>query len=125
VPAVLARSVSDLVANARHAAPLDGATCRGEAGAEPRLLVRVGLWVGEGGRVARARYRATSCAALVAYAEAACMLLEERGEAAALDAAHLRRAVKDAHPVHHDRADLVALAVVRALAAPPQPGETT
>ncbi|MFL5270776.1 MAG: hypothetical protein ACJ79E_01730 [Anaeromyxobacteraceae bacterium] len=121
---MLARSVSDLVANACHAAPLDGATCRGEAGAEPRLLVHVGLWVAEDGRVARARYRATTCAALVAYAEAACTLLEERGPVAAVEPAHLRRAVKDAHPVHHDRADLVALAVARALAAPPRPGET-
>ena len=120
---MLARSVSDLVANASHAAPLDGATRRGAAAAEPRLLVHVGLWVAEGGRVARARYRATTCAALLAYAEAACALLEAGGDAAALDAGRLRRAVKDAHPIHHDRADLVALAVARALAAPPQPGD--
>jgi hypothetical protein len=100
--------VADLVAEPRHAGPLDGAFV-GEAG-EERMLVRVGLWM-EGSRVLRARYRATTCAALIAYCEAACAALERGADPAAVDDTTLRRSVAGVHPVHHDRAALVAGAV--------------
>ena len=38
-------------------------------------MIVVGLWT-EGERVVRARFRATSCASLIAYAEVACAALE-------------------------------------------------
>lgn len=109
------RTVAEHLADPRHAGSIDGAHRVGEAAEGERLLVRVGLWLDDGGRVTRARYRATTCAALVAYAEAACALAEE-GEAPSPLAERLRRAVRGVHPVHHDRAELVALAFARALA---------
>jgi len=113
---VFARTVGELVAEPRHAGALDGAACVGEAAGGALLLVRIGLWLDAGGRVVRARYRASTCAALIAYAEAACALAEG-GAAPPLSAGSLRATVRGAHPVHHDRADLVALALARALAA--------
>ena len=106
------------MAEPRHAGALDGAACVGEAAGGSLLLVQIGLWLDPGGRVVRARYRATTCAALIAYAEAACALAEG-GAARSLSPGSLRAAVRGAHPVHHDRADLVALALARALAAGP------
>jgi NifU-like protein involved in Fe-S cluster formation len=110
----MARSVAEHVADPRHAGDIAGASLAGEAAATNRLLVRLGLWVDGRGRVARARYRATTCASLIAYAEAACALAEEGEDLSRLDAARLRAAVSGVHPVHHDRADIVALALTRA-----------
>jgi hypothetical protein len=76
----------------------------------PRLVVQVGLWL-EGGRVVRARHRVSTCAALIAYAEAACALAEAGSPVERIDAATLRGAVAGVHPVHHDRALLVATAM--------------
>jgi hypothetical protein len=112
------RSVADLVASACRSAPLDGAAHAGEALGGAQLVVRVGLWLDAGGRVTRARYRATTCAALIAYAEAGCALAEAEG-AAALGAERLRAAVRGVHPLQRDRADLVALAFARAAARCP------
>ena len=62
---------------------------------------------------------ATACsAALIAYAEAACALAESGAVDPPSDRS-LRAAVRGVHPVHHDRADLVALALARAWAAGP------
>lgn len=108
------RTVAEHLADVRRGGTIAGADRIGEA-ASGGLLVRVGLWVDGAGSVVRARYLATTCAALIAYAEAACALTETAG-AAAPDATRLRRAVRGVHPVHHDRADLVALALARALA---------
>ncbi len=105
------RSVSEHVADPRHAAPLAGADGVGEASGGNRLLVRVGVWRGDGGRVVRARYQATTCATLIAYAEAACALLEAGAGAEAGDAAGLARRVRGVHPGHRDRAELVSAAV--------------
>ena len=110
------RSVADHVADPRHAGPVDGAPLTGAAAGASRLVVRLGLWLDEAGRVARARYRASTCASLIAYAEAACTLAEAGEEPSCVDAKRLRGAVSGVHPVHHDRADLVALALSRALA---------
>ncbi len=110
------RTVADHVAEARHAGALEGAPLAGEAAGGARLLVRVGLWLDAAGRVSRARYRATTCASLIAYAEAACALAEAGEDVAGLDAARLRRAVAGVHPLHRDRAGLVALALARAAA---------
>jgi hypothetical protein len=112
------RTVRERLDDLRHAGPLDGAVV-GEAKGGENLLVRVGLWLDGGGRVKRARYRATTCASLIAYAEAACELVEAGEPPLALGPDRVRAAVAGAHPVHHDRADLVALALARALAATP------
>lgn len=108
----MAPTVGELVARASHAGPLDGADLVGEAAGAGRLLVRLGLWLDAGGSVARARFRATSCASLIAFAEAACALAESG--AVDLGPARLRDAVRGMHPRHRDRADLVALAFARA-----------
>ncbi len=113
----VAPTVADRLADLRRAGALDGAAV-GEASGGERLLVRVGLWR-EGGRVVRARYRATTCASLLAYAEAACELLEGGVAPAALDAGAVRAAVAGVHPVHYDRAALVAAAVRAADARAP------
>ncbi|HEX7625293.1 MAG TPA: hypothetical protein VF400_17070 [Anaeromyxobacteraceae bacterium] len=115
---MIAPTVGELVAELRHAGALDGAACVGEAAGGARLLVQVGLWLDDAGRVVRARYRSSTCAALIAYAEAACALTES-GAVPPLSERSLRAAVRGVHPVHHDRADLVALALARALAAGP------
>jgi len=106
----VASSVADRLAELRFAGAVDGAVAVGEARGGERLLVRVGLWV-QRGRVTRARFRATTCATLLAYADAACERLEAGDAPAGLDADALRRAVAGVHPVHHDRAALVAAAV--------------
>jgi NifU-like protein involved in Fe-S cluster formation len=110
------RTVADHVADPRHAGAIEGASLAGEAEGGSRLLVRLGLWLDRDARVSRARYRATTCASLIAYAEAACALAEAGEDVSRLDATRLRSAVAGVHPVHHDRADLVALALARALA---------
>jgi hypothetical protein len=107
---------ADLVAapdNAGAAGALDGAAV-GEA-VQDRMVVRVGLWL-EGRRVRRARFRSTTCAALIAYAEAACRALERGAVPDRLDAGALRDAVSGVHPLHHGRAALVARAVHAAYA---------
>jgi NifU-like protein involved in Fe-S cluster formation len=118
------RTVSEHLADPRHAGPLDGAARVGEAASGDRLLVRVALWLAADGRVTRARFRATTCASLIAYADAACALAEAGGSAC-LDAERLRGAVRGVHPVHHDRAELVALALARAAGGPPHTGGPT
>jgi hypothetical protein len=112
-PAARARTVAERVEAPAHAGPLDGAPRVGEAGAEGRI-VRVGVWR-DGARV-RARFRASACASLIAYAEAACEALEAGVRP---DAAALRALVRGVHPRHLDRADLVAAAVRGALPEEP------
>lgn len=110
-PRPVARTVAEHVADPRYAAAaLDGAAAVGEATGRRRLLVRLGVWRRDG-RIARARYRASTCASLIAYAEVACALLEAGTPPAGLDADRLRAEVPGVHPVHHDRAELVAAAV--------------
>jgi hypothetical protein len=109
------RTVAERVADGRYAGSLAGATAAGEASGGERLTVMVGLWLDERGRTVRARYRSTTCASLIACAEAACALLEAGIGEGAIEAARIRSAVKDLHPVHRTRADLVALALARAL----------
>ena len=110
-------SVAEHVANPRHAGDLGGAPCLGEASSGEGLVVRLGLWRGDSGAVVRARFRSTSCAALIAYAEAACRLAEEGALGPGHLAARIRGSVAGVHPAHRGRADLVALALERALAA--------
>jgi NifU-like protein involved in Fe-S cluster formation len=105
----MSSSVADRLANPRHAAPLAGAVSVGEAAGGNRLVVRIGLWR-DGQRVVRARYRSTTCASLIAYAEAACELLETGMPPEALSSELLRGQVTGVHPLHRDRADLVAAA---------------
>jgi hypothetical protein len=112
------RSVADRVASPRHAAALDGADAVGEARGGERLVVRIGLWR-DGGRLARARFRATTCASLIAYADAACEALEAGTPPARLDAAAVCALVPGVHPVHRDRAALVAAGIERATRASP------
>ena len=68
------RTVAECLSDPAHAGPLDGATRVGRAGVGDRL-VALGLWT-QGDRIVRARFRATSCASLIAYAEVACAALE-------------------------------------------------
>ena len=112
-PVVSARTVAERVDAPAHAGPLDAAACVGEAGAEGRI-VRVGVWR-DGARV-RARFRASACASLIAYADAACEALEAGVRP---DAEALRALVRGVHPRHHDRAELVAAAVRAALSEEP------
>ncbi len=96
-----------------HAGSLEGASRVGEAVADGRI-VRIGVW--RSGLGVRARFRASACASLVAYAETACEALEA---GARPDAAALRALVLGVHPRHHERADLVAAAVHAALTPEP------
>ncbi len=109
------RAIADLVADPRYAGRVDGAALVGEAAGGDRLLVRVGLWLDAHGRISRARYRATTCASLIGYAEAACALAEAGESPEAMGAERVRAAVAGVHRLHRDRADLVALALSRAL----------
>jgi len=109
-----APTAGDLLSDPLHGGPLDGASRVGEAVLGDRQ-VRVGVWL-DGARVVRARFMATTCASLIAYAEAACRDLESG--AAAPTAGALRSRVRGVHPGHLDRAVAVARAVHRALGAP-------
>lgn len=102
--------MAECLDNPAHAGPLEGALRVGEAAREGRM-VRIGLWRHDGG--VRARFRATSCASLIAYAEVACAALEA---GAVPDGPALRAALRGVHPMHEERADLVATAVRAALA---------
>ena len=115
-------SVADHLADPRHAGDLAGADGVGEASDGEGRVVRVGLWRAGPGAVRRARFRATTCPALIAYAEAACQLAEEAalgGPAGLAD--RIRAAVGGVHPRHLGRADLVARALLRAQAPPGGP----
>jgi hypothetical protein len=101
-------------ATASHEASLlHGATSTGEAGRR-QLSVRIGLWLDDGGRVRRARWRAAEDSALRELAEAACSLLEAGFDPVRLDGDSLRSATPSANG-HGDRADLVAAAVQAAM----------
>jgi hypothetical protein len=93
--------------------PLEGAARVGGASDGARV-VRIGVWAG--GRRVRARFRASTCASLIAYSEMACEALEA---GARPDVAALRALVTGVHPRHLDRADLVAAAVRAAFTAEP------
>jgi NifU-like protein involved in Fe-S cluster formation len=109
----MSRTVAERVASAEHAGALEGAHAVGEGRGGERLHVRLALWV-EGGRLSRARFKATTCASLIAYADAACEALEGGTPPARLDAEGVRALVRGVHPVHHDRAALVAAGVQEA-----------
>jgi hypothetical protein len=113
----MAPTVAHLVDSAAHAGALEEADVVGEASGGERLVVRIGLWFADG-RVARARFRATTCASLIAFAEAACRLLEDGTPPKVIDSGLLRRSVHGAHPSHFDRAALVADAVTRSMHIP-------
>ena len=115
-------NVADCLAEPVHAGALDGADAVGEASGGDRLRVRIGLWL-DGDRVAQARFRATTCASLIAYSEVACRLLEAGAPPGRVDAAALRGGVAGVHPVHRDRADLVAAALRAARAGASSKGE--
>lgn len=111
---VRTRTVVECLESPAHAASLEGASRVGEVAEEGRI-VRIGVW--RRGAVVRARFGASTCASLIAYAQVACEALEA-GERP--DAAALRALVLGVHPHHHRRADLVA-AAVRAALAPESP----
>lgn len=113
------RTVADCLSDPVHAGPLDGATRVGRATDGDRV-VAVGLWT-HGQRVVRARFRATSCASLIAYAEVACAALEEGVAPSALDAPRLRASLAGVHPRHLVRSDLVAAAISTASVNPEEP----
>ena len=102
------RRVADYLDAPGHAGRLDGAARLGEAAGDGRI-VRIGLFPD-----GSARFRASSCASLIAYAEAACEAIEAGFAPGRLDAAALRSRVAGVHPMHRDRAALVAAAVADA-----------
>ena len=99
------RTVAECVDDPRHGGRLDGAVRTGEAAGAGRV-VQIGVFAD-----GRARFRATSCAALIAYAEVACEALEAGVPPADLDVRALRARVGGVHPDHVERAALVAAAV--------------
>jgi hypothetical protein len=99
------RSVTQCLDSAEHAGSLDGAARVGEAALDGRV-VRIGVFAD-----GRARFKATTCASLIAYAEVACEALEAGVAAVELDASALQDRVTGVHPGHHERATLVAAAV--------------
>jgi hypothetical protein len=105
-----APTVGECLADPAHAGSLDGAERLGEASRDGRV-VSIGIWRRDGGEL-RARFRASACASLIAYAEVACRALEA---GAPTDGGALRAAVRGVHPLHQERADLVAAAVHAAL----------
>jgi hypothetical protein len=109
--------VSDHLQDPRHSAPLGGAHRIGQASEDGRT-VQVGLWL-EAGAVVRARFLASCCASLIAYAEIACALLEEGLPPAALDAPFLQGEILGVHPAHRRRAELVARAARAAAGGSP------
>jgi hypothetical protein len=109
------RSVAECVESPAHAGELGGAAQLGEAAGDGRL-VRIGLFPD-----GRARFRATTCASLIAYAEVACQAIEAGFPPARLDAEALRGLVVGVHPQHLERAALVAEAIRTALAPPEKP----
>lgn len=104
-------SVAARVANPIHGGELSGAASCGQARGGTDLIVRIGLWWRDG-HIERARWKATTCPALMAYAELACERLESGQRA---DAASLREHLQGVHPVHYPCADLVARAIDSAL----------
>lgn len=104
--------MAELVAAPEHGGGLEGAERIGEA-ADDERLVRIGVFAD-----GRARFRATTCASLIAYAEVACRSLEAGTSPDALDARALRGRVAGAHPDHADRAALVAAALRAAFPVP-------
>jgi hypothetical protein len=121
---VAAPSVADLVFAPRHAGGLEGATHLGEATGGERLLVRIGVWRGGADAALQARFKASTCASLIAYADVACGLIEAGDDAGACDPSALRTRVRGVHPVHLDRADLVARACRAALQPTRSPGDS-
>jgi NifU-like protein involved in Fe-S cluster formation len=113
-PGARARTVAACVDAPRHAGSLEGATRVGEASDGGRI-VRIGLFAG-----GAARFRATSCAALIAYAEVACEAIEGGRRADAADPDALRTLLRGVHRDHLERAALVA-AAVRAALTPEEP----
>jgi hypothetical protein len=101
-------SVDELVRAPHHAGPVRGAARVGEAAGEGRL-VQIGIFPD-----GRARFRATTCATLIAFAETACEALEAGVPPGALDAAAICARVTGVHPAHRSRATLVAAAVAAA-----------
>jgi hypothetical protein len=110
--------VRDLIENPHHWGLLEGATWRGRA--EFEGIVHVGLWLDRDGRVQRARFRSTSCPALIAYAEAACANAEATRASRAPEVEEIVASVSGVHPIHHGRAQTVALAFSRAFPSPSQ-----
>ena len=71
----------------------------------------------------RARFKSTTCASLIAYAELLCEMLEDGIAPETVDPAMLQERIEGVHPLHHDRADMVVQALRSALgASAPSPG---
>jgi len=117
------RTVGDRVRTTRWSAPTgDADACAEGTRPDERLVLRVGLWV-EGGTVAAARFRATTCATLLALADAACEWAEGRpvAEVAAVAPPVLLALLPDVPEGRRDRASLVAAALRAAASCVPRP----
>lgn len=107
-------TAGSLIASADHGGDIAGAAAVGCSTDPEGRRVELALWPGT---PPRARFMATSCAGLLAFAELACRLVEAGVPPARLDAAALRAGLTGLHPAHAERADLVAQALSRASAA--------
>jgi hypothetical protein len=103
--------VGDLVASPDHVGDVAAAPLRGQAVRSDRLIVRLGLWADERGVVTRARFKASTCASLIAFAELTCELLEGGVAPGGIDAGLLQSRLEGVHPMHRDRADVVVEAL--------------
>jgi hypothetical protein len=109
-PTVLAHradppTVAECVESPAHSGRLEGSARTGRAAQDGRI-VEIG-WFADG----RVRFRATTCAPLIAYAEVACAALEAGIPPGELDARALHALVRGVHPDHLVRAALVATAI--------------
>jgi hypothetical protein len=109
----LRRSISEHLAEPRHAGSLDGADRIGKAEEAGGPAVSIGVWFDRMGRVQQARWTATTSDsdALAAYAEVACALLESGVAPATVDASALRRTLDDVRAPDQGQAELVARAI--------------
>jgi hypothetical protein len=109
----LRRSISEHLADPRHAGSLDGADRIGNAGDAGGPSVAIGVWFDRMGRVQQARWTVTAPGsdALGAYAEVACTLLEGGVAPATVDANALRRTLDGVTVPDQAQADLVARAI--------------
>lgn len=99
------RTVAECVDAPSHAGRIVGAVHVGAAARDGRV-VEIGVFAD-----GRARFRATACATLIAYAEVACEALEGGATPPGLDAAALQDRLTGVHPDHLERAALVAAAL--------------
>ena len=111
-------TMAERLANLCHQGALHGSTVSAEASRAGRHFVQVGLWI-DGERIRRARFMASDCEALNAYADLACQLIEAGVPIEAIDVRRLCRHLPGFDPVDETCAELVVEAFRSALLTRP------